>query len=115
MPQSGAPLAKAFFSCSESLITFQKFGKLKSRLSLLVVSPSNKKKKEKRRKTKKNEEKRRKEKKREEKKREEKKREGTEASRLLSRDCVREGGERRENKGEGRKNGEDKRLRTKPG
>ena len=110
MPQSGAPLAKAFFSCSESLITFQKFGKLKSRLSLLVVSPSNKKKKEKRRKTKKNEEKRRKEK-----KREEKKREGTEASRLLSRDCVREGGERRENKGEGRKNGEDKRLRTKPG
>ena len=42
-------------------------------------------------------------------------REGTEASRLLSRDCVREGGERRENKGEGRKNGEDKRLRTKPG
>ena len=70
MPQSGAPLAKAFFSCSESLITFQKFGKLKSRLSLLVVSPSNKKKKEKRRKTKKNEEKRRKEKKREEKNKE---------------------------------------------
>ena len=87
MPQSGAPLAKAFFSCSESLITFQKFGKLKSRLSLLVVSPSNKKKKEKRRKKKKREEKRR-----EEKRREEKKREGTEASRLLSRDCVREGG-----------------------
>ena len=110
MPQSGAPLAKAFFSCSESLITFQKFGKLKSRLSLLVVSPSNKKKKEKRRKKKKREEKRR-----EEKRREEKKREGTEASRLLSRDCVREGGERRENKGEGRKNGEDRRLRTKRG
>ena len=58
MPQSGAPLAKAFFSCSESLITFQKFGKIKSRLSLLVVSPS----KRKRRKEKKKEEKRRKEK-----------------------------------------------------
>ena len=28
---------------------------------------------------------------------------------------VREGGERRENKGEGRKNGEDRRLRTKRG
>ena len=40
-------------------------------------------------------------------------REGTEASRLLSRGSVREGGERRENEGEGRKNGEDRRLRTK--
>ncbi len=42
-------------------------------------------------------------------------REGTEASRLLSRDSVREGGERRVNEGEGRENTADRRLRTKRG